>query len=300
MKKILSLLLPLVFFAGCAPFLSPPKVDITQLERTTFADLVLEPAHDLYDYRYDVIRQTEEVGDSCTTTEDVPYHRLGMRLGNGLFYDLNGNLTVDLFTLLSLPERGNFAVVRTNLRRPKLARNIRVANGSYCEEFFPAFSSKKRWDCREYDHHTNRITVNRNNRFCFTIEEDMEGIRQLNRRGRVVDQIVEIETGVYTDRLRRKTDDFVQLENEILAKNYRIALNERKDEILIYQQRFLRERLVKRIIKTKDRLYILDKNDWGREIQVMDNQLIIKPNRRDQIVLEVVREGVDFDSTIGK
>ncbi|MFK7933636.1 MAG: hypothetical protein AB8G22_09000 [Saprospiraceae bacterium] len=75
MNKILSyekilLLLPLVGILGCV---TPVKFDTTTIERTTFDDLVLQPAHDLYDYRFEIIRQAKEVGDSCTTTENVDY-----------------------------------------------------------------------------------------------------------------------------------------------------------------------------------------------------------------------------------
>ena len=90
MKKILLLTLPFLLLLSCNP------LDLSTLDQDIkFEELDLKVSYELEDLRFDVIRQqtsdaTSDVGD--TDTEDVPYHPFGFDLGNGLFYDLNGNL----------------------------------------------------------------------------------------------------------------------------------------------------------------------------------------------------------------
>ncbi|MFK7933635.1 MAG: hypothetical protein AB8G22_08995 [Saprospiraceae bacterium] len=74
-----------------------------------------------------------------------------------------------------------------------------------------------------------------------------------------------------------------------MVKDYRIILNPAKDEIHVYQRKPNDEELlVKKIYKTKNRLYILNRNNYGKEIQVTDNQLIVRINKKPSLTLEVV------------
>lgn len=108
MKKqllILSLLL-FLFLTGCY---LPKPFHFSELQNTPSSKLdplELTPSYDLYNFRFDIVRQTEE---DCSD-EGVEYHSLGFRLGNGLFYDMNGNLSFNAHELFGLTNFQNFKI----------------------------------------------------------------------------------------------------------------------------------------------------------------------------------------------
>ena len=108
--KYLALLFFIIY--GCS---SLDKTVIQTTERFSFEPLLLIPDWEIYDLRIDLIRQTEkkEVNDSTTKTVDVSYHPLGFYLGNGLFIDLNDNLSLLIPHLLQIGWDENFAIKRT-------------------------------------------------------------------------------------------------------------------------------------------------------------------------------------------
>ncbi len=82
-------------------------------------DLKLEIGYDVYHFKVDLIRNTrtetrtttdaQGISRTETTQIDVPYHYLGVRFGNGLFYDYNKNLCVDLIKFYGMDEE-NFLI----------------------------------------------------------------------------------------------------------------------------------------------------------------------------------------------
>jgi hypothetical protein len=74
------------------------------MEKIDFESLKIQPDVEPNDLRVDVIRNYTYtyVNEYTSTMEAVPYHPLGFDLGNGLFYDLNGNLCLRIDFLLGL------------------------------------------------------------------------------------------------------------------------------------------------------------------------------------------------------
>ena len=72
--------------------------------------------YDVYFLRIDLIRNTTTTADpsavGATRTENVPYHYLGFDLGNGLFYDANRNLCLDIMRLPEFAGQKNFAFTK--------------------------------------------------------------------------------------------------------------------------------------------------------------------------------------------
>lgn len=91
--KYKSLSLLLLIICGCTTL---NKTIIENTDRSIFQPLVLIPDYDICNIRIDLIRQTnkEQVNDSATEAEKIPYHPVGFYLGNGLFLDLNDNLSL--------------------------------------------------------------------------------------------------------------------------------------------------------------------------------------------------------------
>ncbi len=115
-----SLVLILFLVCGCATISAE---DIPTLaERQDFEPLKIELAYELYGLRIDVRRQTttttttttDSKGNTVTQTQtvNVPYHYIGVDLGNGLFLDANGNLSLNILSLLGKSNRDDFAITQ--------------------------------------------------------------------------------------------------------------------------------------------------------------------------------------------
>lgn len=103
------------FLAGCAPGPAAPQAPVSTVsEFYTEADLAVEVLPEGYE-RVDVVRgtHTEKVGEEERTV-DNDYAPFGVYLGDGLFYDLNGNLVL-------VPQRAFEGPVA-----PQDAREVRV------------------------------------------------------------------------------------------------------------------------------------------------------------------------------
>jgi hypothetical protein len=83
--------LALVIFSSCATL---NQAEIKSSAHYPIEKQCLDPILDFYGERIDLLRNKTEIrgGAGNEGTEDMPYHDAGFYLGNGLFYDLNGNL----------------------------------------------------------------------------------------------------------------------------------------------------------------------------------------------------------------
>ncbi|MCB1137468.1 MAG: hypothetical protein KDK23_01885 [Leptospiraceae bacterium] len=107
--------------------LSCATLDVERLpqdsERKQLEPLELRAGIEPYFRRVDIIRQQD-----CTTTTTVnadgtvstrtqctprPYYPLGVYMGNGLFLDAVGNLSVDLVTYIGLDDQNDFTISQT-------------------------------------------------------------------------------------------------------------------------------------------------------------------------------------------
>ncbi|MEM6316635.1 MAG: hypothetical protein AAF960_03140 [Bacteroidota bacterium] len=275
------LILCAVFLGSCKSsyYFYAPQYDLGQIERLPFEELQLKPAHDLFDFRFNIIRQSQREDN---WRADEAHHPLGMYLGNGLFFDLNSNLTLDLFYLLELPKDVGFNVKLTHKQAiPPFVTEIRASPDSYC------FVDPAQADefCRTHITRTVGIEVEENNRHRYTIREENRGIELLLPDGQLVDQITPMGENAYTYRKNRQVKDFVRTPTGIQLKNYRIALTPTKDEIQVYSGR--NDRFLLRLIKSKNRLYIVDENDRGVEIKVSENRLTTRGKRSEDVDMEV-------------
>lgn len=83
--------------------------------------LKAEPAYDVYLLRIDLMRQYTEYVTTTTDSQGrivqqrhitpVPYHYIGVDLGNGIFLDANMNLSLNLIELMKLRNRKSFRFV---------------------------------------------------------------------------------------------------------------------------------------------------------------------------------------------
>ena len=95
--------LALVGMAGCNGPSQPPAIEVVQTQSVTPAEnsqaKAVRPGVAIYEgTRLDIIRQTESETDSQghSQTKDVDLSPFGVDLGDGLFLDLNGNLSYEM------------------------------------------------------------------------------------------------------------------------------------------------------------------------------------------------------------
>ncbi|MEM8584759.1 MAG: hypothetical protein AAGF87_10845 [Bacteroidota bacterium] len=279
MKSYLLLVLYALTFSSCVTSYYSgyyPELDIEGVERVAFDDLKLEPTHDLYDYRFNIIHQ---IGIEDNWRPIEAHHPLGMRLGNGLFFDLNRNLTLNLFSLLDLPsDRGVSLQVTESLVMPDVTTEHRISPYEYCyaDESGPASEY-----CITYMRRTGGIEVQENNRHRYTIREESGGIELLLPNGFLTDRIAPMGDGMYTHRLKREIVDFVPIPNGVRAKDFYIVLTPDKKEIQIYRGK--NKELLLRMLKTKDQLFIVAENGRGIRIQYSENQLSARGRNIDKV-----------------
>lgn len=118
-ERSLFLLLP-VLFIGCAT-LKPGDIPDPAF-RVRPEEPRAELALDFFQFRLDIARKKIESegmaimvnrdGTYKMLTDDVPHHYLGVYLGNGIFTDLNGNLSVDIVRLLGFDAAPSFRLRR--------------------------------------------------------------------------------------------------------------------------------------------------------------------------------------------
>ena len=116
MKKLCYL-----FWGGCLCLSACASLDRNLLDdanREMLHPASLSMDYDVYFLRIDLIRNTTTVSSSNPTgantsqTQEEPYHYLGFDLGNGLFYDANQNLCLDIMRLSEFAGRKNFAFAK--------------------------------------------------------------------------------------------------------------------------------------------------------------------------------------------
>lgn len=231
----------------------------------SFNELDLQIAHELEELRIDVRRETRSSTDvdGNSTTEKEDYHPLGFDLGNGLFYDLNGNLSLRVKHLFALDGQDSYSIKR--IRRVEQNKGVEISNintREICREW-RGFLGNDRSQCLDVYDQKGMIQVSRNGRFCYQIisEEDVVKFSK-NRKGRRARRLQIEGDRIFIEQNRRK-DEYKQEGKEIhLARDLMVRKSSKGDKIEIYRIRRYREPRL---------LYALERKG---------NELLIKQRRR--------------------
>ncbi len=105
-------------------------------KREGLQKLHLSAGYDVYQLRVDLIRQVTSnyAGNNNYQTSPIPYHYLGVNLGNGLFYDANHNLTLNLNQLPELRHLQDFIIVKKERGSWNLPETYRKQEQSFSKE----------------------------------------------------------------------------------------------------------------------------------------------------------------------
>lgn len=284
MKKGLLLSLNLLFLAFYPSF---DAENPSKGKAAIFQQLELNVAYELEELRLDIIRKetTSSDPDGNSTTEDVPYHPLGFDLGNGLFYDLNGNLALRLKHLFDLDGRSEFSLKR--IERVQTNRGIemrKVSERAICREW-RGILGNDRSQCLDVYDQDGLVQVSRNGRFCYQIvEEEGEVKFSRNRQGRRWTRLLEEGEQTFVEQIRNRRRDVYKQENgEVrLGRDILLQVAEIGNKIEIFRLR--RNNLEPRLIFTLERkgqeLLLKDRRRLIRRIALKGDKVTVYGRRR--------------------
>jgi hypothetical protein len=252
--------------------------DISNPDRG-FEPLRLEPAIETNDLRIDLVRHTSDVqiNDSTTETHDTPYHPLGFNLGNGMFYDLNGNLSFRLDELLGIRENDCWSLEQTMRKRQKRADYVY----SFCDNILDISYPPGRRKHYQYHRITedNTTSVLFRNRLLYAVEFNDKTVVYRGKR-RKWDTLVNKGENRYYRKMGWWRENFSLMDGTLyLDRDYFIELSEGNRKIRIIRPGFLINRPLLTLSRTGQNLYIYDRRLAGTRIEFTEEGLNVYRNR---------------------
>lgn len=266
------LFLLLFILDGCTTL---NKALIESSVRNTFQPIVLIPDYDVYNLRIDIIRQTEEerINDSTKQTKDVPYHPVGFYLGNGLFIDLNDNISLLVPRLFNIHDHGNFIIVWSDDRQIfKSSVTYEKSDAAFTTQYEGLFRTTTK---TEIYHNDSMVLLNEG---IFSrskiLTSDTTFIYQ---SGLYKKTIYKDDEGYFYKTLTGK-ESYKKINDEIYIKS-RYIIRNNGDRIDIISRGLLTKEIPRySIIKTGDRIFIYDPYYSGLEIRLSGNDMDVLRN----------------------
>ncbi|MBX2876851.1 MAG: hypothetical protein KTR30_32335 [Saprospiraceae bacterium] len=283
MKKVL-LLIPSLLFLAFHPNTDSEK--LSEREASTFQQLALNPAYELEELRIDIIRREETTadGDGNSSTEKVDYHPLGFDLGNGLFYDLNGNLALRLKHLFDLDDQNEFTVKRIgNVQQNRGIEKRKVSERAICREWRGVLGND-RSQCLDVFEEDGSLKVTRNGRFCYQIVEAEGEVKySRNRNGGRWTRLLEEGEQTFVEQIReRRRDVYKQEDGEVrLGRDILLKVAESGKKIEIYRlRRQLEPRLIFTLQHKGEEIVLRDRRRLVRRIALEGDKVTVYGRRR--------------------
>lgn len=289
--KHAAIILLAILSSACATL---DVAEIRDLDRQPFDPLQLKPSWETHNLRIDVLRQTYSTGtDSTSSTEDAPYHPIGFDIGNGLFYDLNGNVTLRLDALLGYEPGSDFEV--REISRP--GRKGRVVVHRFHGDSL-TFQNIRRDKARYVNHlrttgDSLRYMRRRNMKFAI-VETDTALLYTGKKRKR--DAIYSSGNNRYYVNKDKKRNVFQLSDSQAtLGRKYIIGISPDHRNVTISTYRKRRPRLLYTLIHDEKRLLIYNKNYNGIRIEKGGDGINLNRNRRLLARYELVDALHDVD-----
>lgn len=288
MQKIIYLpaLILIILVSSCATL---SRTEISNLDRIGFEPLILKPGFESNDLRIDLIRQSydNQINDSTVENQDQDYRPLGFDLGNGIFYDLNHNLSFRLDYLLGVSGEDCWSVQKISKRKQRRADLIYSICNDSLTVIYPPGRRKR------YLHHLVKsegtISLMHRNRLRYSIEID-DQTAVYRYKTRKLDVIRKSDENHYTIMKGLWKESFRLQENSIMLDNdYVIKLSDNNKKLQIMRPGWLQPRVVLTIEKSRESLYIYDRSYQGRKIQFYDTGLSVYQNRTFVAGWELIR-----------
>ena len=251
--------------------------EIKSMNKTHFLDMELSAGQEHNELRIDVIRQVTEtyVDGSTTYYQDVPYHPLGLDLGNGLFYDMNGNLSFRLDFLLDFNPEEPFEI-NENIKPGNDANIFLYAyiNDAMTMTRLPQRNSKVLYHKQYY---ADSIAFMKNDRFRYAISTSDTSLSYTFRNNKPL-RICKMDKHNYYSFRRKKLREFRNIDNTLLlGKTFTIRLSDDKNTITINspwrEQYNKKPRLT--VQKNENSIFIYSKGYKGKKIEFTDYGMLV-------------------------
>ena len=251
--------------------------DLQNLEKVSFEPLQLRPEVEPNNLRIDLVRQTEEFPENDTTVETIntPYHPLGFYLGNGIFYDLNKNLTLRVDYLLNAPS-DSFDILQIN--RPE--KNKRVVEYSFAADTLWVKYRPNRRPAYQYHQvdSPGRVSFVRNRRMLYAIDETDSSMVFYRGKRRWRDAIFRAGEDSFYYKTRWGKRYFEKSGDELtLGRDFQVSLADDGKAIFIKRGKKGR-RLLYTIERDQDRMFIYDRRNRGKMIVFEENGILAYRN----------------------
>lgn len=250
---------------------------IKSMKKVNFQEMQLSPGFEPNELRIDVVRQiTETYVDETTIIYDaVPYHPLGFDLGNGLFYDMNGNLSFRLDQLLEFNPEKPFELSRNV--RPENENNLMLHtfnNESLSIARLPRGKSRIAYHKK---YHENSTAFLKKDRFRYSIFKTDSSLSYTFRNNKPLQIIKADEDNYYTFRRKRLREFSNSDQHLILGKVFSIRLSEDKKTITINSPSRDRNHKKPRITiqKNKQSIYVYSKRYKGTKLELTDYGILL-------------------------
>jgi len=271
---IIFFLLALFAFGCATPF---SLTEINNVQKVEFEPLYIQPDLELYDLRIDIIRQTydESTSDTTSETRNTPYHAVGFNLGNGLFYDLNGNLSLRIDKLLALNPEANFRLEKAYSGQEDRNVIYSSVNDTFSTE---TFRKKRRYNKLKISRFEDSISVSTSSRYRYSVKKD-DSTMVYMIKNRVIDKIHKKKENFYYQNHKWRVEEFVMTGNEIvLSQKYKIFLDDSKRVIKILRIGKKSDTLLYEIIKDKDIILVYNSSYFGKRIVLDQRKLTLYHN----------------------
>lgn len=269
-NNYILLILILINF-GCKTTLKISEIkDLSKIE---FDSLFIQPDIELYDFRIDIIRQTteEQVNDSTTDTEDVPYHLLGFNLGNGLFYDLNDNLSLRIDYLLNIDTKNDFEIEKV-YSKSKWNRKFKSHEGNFTIE---SKRKKKIYDKLQVKYFNDSLSISFRNKHRYSIVT-VDSLTKYMSTKRVIDKIQKKDKNFYYQTHKRSVDEYKFVDKAVILDNkYKVTLNQTGNIIEIIRIGKKKDYPRYKIIRDDENLYIFNDKFYGKKIVMGDGRFTL-------------------------
>jgi len=281
---LLAFVISLLFVSSCATL---NRSELKSVKRLKPDSLVLLPMLDVFEERVDVIREktsADRMHNDQGETE-VPYHSAGFYLGNGLFYDLNGNLCLLPLKLLNLSPQEAFRVELTKARKLINPGVIIDFDGHTLEKRVEnGIGFSKSADVTVED----SLIVLRHNRITsLSFQQNADGSYKY-KKPLGGDHLEPMKNGFYIKHLLGKRI-FSKLKNELYLEQ-RIVVKQTSKMIEVYTVGWGNERLRFQIIFAADVMYIYSKRFTGYKIEFVENGVNIYENQRLTYQYQIIQQ----------
>jgi hypothetical protein len=288
MKTQIQLFAVFISICSCA---SLDRQEVKKLERIQFEPLQIRPELESNNLRIDVIRQSTQnySGENFWSYTLDPYHKMGFDLGNGIFFDLNYNLSLRLDYLLKFNGEDEFIIKETNPRIPNRQPIVYALEGDSL--FISSSDKKKRKYIFNKTGNMDSLSFMKDNRQLHAVVTNENGISYFTN----AKSDLQIKTPVnnqYEVEKKRRTEAYQLIDGAIYLRDlYSVHLVDANRIIEIREMRRNRSRKIFTMERSGDKIFIYGRNFSGKKITLENGVVRLfldqKPGKEFQLVTEV-------------